>query len=234
MDVIAITIMFCWAGVIFLFAILFKKEHRRLEDKLEKLKGAETTKYSRKCFSIEWDASQGRQKILAARSFFLLIPMFVAMGIAFLALSIFPSLGYTMFLPFLGSPLLLDDAFQMYKYSRAVQKVPLEMLQDRDQEYMEAAMAVLMTKPKIYFILGLLFTFAAPLSSQLFNLAPLIMAAYAGSAFFLVEKLGLPLGINLMLILFICLPTALLIKNKWTIRQLKRPIVWIISRIRRK
>lgn len=234
MDAIAIVLMFCWAGIVFLLAFLFEKQHRRLRDKLEELRGLETTKYRRKCFSMEWDESQSRRRIIVARSIYALIPMSVAGVIVLSLLSIFSSVGYAIFVPLLGCPLLLDNAIDMYRYSRAVQKVPLQILQDIDQDYMEEATEVLTTRPKLYFIVGLLFSVAAPFTPQLFNLLPFIMSAYARPAFFLVEKLGILLGIHVMLILFLALPTALLIKYKSVIRQMKRLTEWMRSKRWRK
>lgn len=165
-----------------------------------------------------------------------MIPMGVAIVIALILLSIFPSLGYAMFIPFVGLPILLDNALEMYRYSRAVQKVPLEMLQDKDQEYMEEANEVLTTRPKTYLTVGVTFSIAAPFISQLFNLLPSLMTAYVRPTFFLSKKLGVVLGTFVMLMLFIALPTALLVKYKWTIRQImgmKHLIEWARSKLKR-
>lgn len=232
-DAIAIALMFCWAGVAFSQVILFKIGYRRLENKLEALKRVKTVKYRRKCFSIEWEMNQSRRKIIGARSFHVMIPASVASAITIILFSIFPNVGYAMFIPFIGLPIFLDNTLEMYRYSRAVQKVPLEILQDKDQEYMEAAIEILATSPKVYSIVGVMFLIAAPFIPQLFNFLPSFMREYTRPAFFLVEKLGVALGIFVMLILFIALPTTLVIKYKLVIRQMKRLIEWIRSKLRR-
>lgn len=231
-DAIAVALMFCWAGVVFLLAILFKKEHRRLKDNLEELKKTKISKYRRKCFSIEWERDQSRLKVIAARGIFIMIPMFVAGTIALISLWIFSTLGYAMFIPVIGFPIFLDNVFEMYRYSKAVRKEPLENLQSKDQEYMEVTMEVLATRSKIYSIVGVMFLTLAPFIPQLFNLLPSFVATYFRPAFLLVEKLGLALGLFVALIIFIALPTTLGVKYKWTIRQIKRPIEWIRSKRR--
>lgn len=232
-DAIAIALMLCWAGIIFLLAILFRKGYRRLEDKLEELKGT-TTEFRRDCFSVKWEQNLSKRKIIVVRSILFIIPMVVAGVIVYVSLHFYISLGYAIFIPFLGLPILLDDAFEMYRYSRAVREVPLEMLQDKDMEYMEEAIEVLATKPKIYFIAGLIFSVAALFIPQLFNLLPQIMTEYFRLALLLSEKLGI-IGPFAILVPFIALPTALLIKYKWTIRQImtiKRIIQSIKSKLR--
>lgn len=235
-DGVAIALMLCWAGVVFLLAILFEIQHRRLEVKLEELKGAKGAKYSKKCFSISWEEGQSRRKIVGMRSSYLMIPMGAATVIVFILFSILPSLGYAIFIPLIGLPILLDNALEWYRYSKAVQKVPLEILQNKDQEYMEEASEVLTTRLKIYLIIGVTFSIAAPFIPQLFNSLPDLMAAYSRPAFFLFEKLGIILGTIVMLMLFIALPISLLVNYKWTIRQImgmKHLIGWVRSKLAR-
>lgn len=233
-DAIATALMFCWAGVVFLLAILFEIQHRRLKSKLEALKKSNIGKYSIECFSISWDADQGRRKIIEARVIHIMIPTIIAFAIGLILFSIFPSLGYAMFVPFIGLPIFLDNALEIYKYSRAVQKVPLEKLQDKDREYIEDAIELLATRPIIYSIIGVIFSITAPFIPQFFNFLPSVIAAYTRPAFFLSEKLGI-IGI-FVIVLFIALPMALLIEYKWIIRQImvvKRLIELTRSKLRR-
>lgn len=232
-DAVAIALTFCWSGVVFSEVILFTIGNRRLKDKLERFKRVKTTKYREKCFSIEWERDKGRRNIMGARGLHLMIPSSAAFLISFILFSIFPNAGYAMFIPFLGLPIFLDNAIEMYRYSRAVQKAPLEILQDKDKEYMEEALEVLATRPKVYSIVGTMFLIAAPFIPHLFNLLPSFMREYTRPAFFLVERLGIFLGLFVMLILFIALPTVLVVEHKWTIRQMKRLTEWMRSKIRR-
>ncbi len=230
-DAIAIALMFCWAGIFSLLAILFKIQHRRLKDKLEELKGV-TTEYRRDCFSLNWEQKQIKRKSIGARSIYIMIPMGVATLIAFVILLILPSLGYAMFISYLGLPAFLDNALEMYRYSRAVRKEPLEKLQDKDREYIEYAIEVLAKRRMTYSILSFMFFVSGLFVPQLFNLLPYIMATYFSLAFLLVEKFGI--GVTFVILIpFIALPVTLALNYRWTIHQTKRLIGWIISKLRR-
>jgi len=134
--------------------------------------------------------------------------------------------------PFIGLPIFLDHALGMYKYSRAVLKVPVKQMQPKDLEYMEDAMKVLETRPKRYFILGTAFSIAALFIPQFFNTLPIIVAAYARLGLLLVEKLPFFLGFALIPV-FIGLTTLLIFKHKWVIWKMKCLKEYIMQKLRR-
>jgi len=232
MDTIAIALTLCWAGVFFLLTILFEVEKRRLEKKLEVLKGAKTTRWWRRCFSIDWEEDRNRRKIIAARGILCVIIMYASLFIGYLSIRILGTFGYAMFVPFLGIPILMDNGFDMYSYSRKVRKEPVEKLQDKDQEYMMEAIEVFAKRRIIYLILGFVFFVVAPSIPLLFNVLPLVIGLpLLLPAYMLGPVLGFYAAI-----LFFVLPMALLIKYKWVIQQMmtvKRLIASIILRLGR-
>ena len=202
-DAIATALMFCWAGVAFLLAFLFRTEKRKLENKMKTLK---TIEYSRKCFSIEWNEDQGKQKVIVARWIYVMIPFFVGIIMASILLSILHSFGYAMFVAVIGFPMFLDDVFAMYSYSRNVRKE--ERLQKKDREYMEIALKVLASRLKIYLIIGLVLSIAALFTPQLFNLIPFVVANLFRLPFLFAEKFGIG-GAFLAAIIYVVMITLL-------------------------
>lgn len=222
--------MFGWAGFIFLVALMFEIEKRKLKNKLTALK-REEQRYLRDCFSVTWDWAQNRRKIIGARGVYPIIINIAYLLVGLVIFWVFSDLGYAMFVALLGTPILMDNSFEMFRYSRDVRKQSLQKLQEKDKEFMEEAIRVLGARPKIYVIIGFIFLIAAQFIRQIFNLLPFVVAEYARLPLLMAERVGLVIGI-FVVILSIALPTALVVKHEWTILQLERVTSWISSKIR--
>ena len=226
-DAFAIFLMFCWAGIIFLMAFLFEREHRRLKDNIEMIKRAKIARWRVQCMSANWKIKQPRRKIIAPRSHFMW--MIVAGG-WILAVVLFQILGtfkYAMFVPLLGLPIFLDDALEMYRYSRFIRGQPLEKLQVKDLEYMEEAIGVLAKKPRIYLTVGLMFLIAAPFIPQTFKfLLPFIIAEGAKILFrvseYCISAFGLGAGLAIGLSLTVFLMACVVVLVSWIVSKLWR------------
>lgn len=220
MGLLAIAIMYIWAGFFAALTILFAIQYRRFMKKLGTMEVSDT--YIRKVWSFDWEEKKSRRKIIAARGIYMWIIISSAWAAGGVGIYILGTMGHALFVLFLGFPVFLDsEAFLALQYSVDIIKES-PALQSQDKEYITEVLSILKTRSMLYAILSAVFFLVAPYISLVFGLIPPIIASLLGRPiFYLIEKFGIIVGFPLSILFYASVLTLTL----WTISQISRLIL---------
>lgn len=191
--------MECFALAYFLMAFLSKRYARSLSSLKRNLKNEGYGTWS---FNFLFPARH-----LISPSALLMTTIMLAIFVVGIIVSVvFIFSGYVFFLCLIGLEILLDtDAFEAYRYCRAIQKVQRlqsSQLNQGDRKYLDIVKETLEMSGIRFIIAGVIFVVSGPFVPQILNNAIYSLVLYISPGFQAVEAFNF-LGIFVVILLFV-------------------------------
>lgn len=174
-----------------MLALTFLRMSRKIGGKKKEVfensqKNTVSEKSEQNCYSFKWAISNSMKakKVFAANPVYIAIPFILALGSAFILLTMFQSIGYVMLLSFIGMTIFLDsDAFESFGYGKVIIKAPLIQLNEEDQSYMKIAKEVLELATVHFFMVGMVLVVVGPFIREIFDGLTYAIAVYSIAVF---------------------------------------------------
>lgn len=243
-DILSIVLLESFGIVSFLLAVVFFKQSRKISEKQESLKKATTDEIRNwPCYSYKWVMrdSMKQKKLLALTPalvvfIYLIMALWIFYGPRLFAVLI-SSLGYVLIIALIGAAtiLLQTNAFEAYRYSRAIQKVAPDHLSLQDEGYMELAKEALENAIARFVIIGIIFVIIGPFIRQILDGSIYALVTYTRVIFQATESSPQSVLAVIFLFLFGAMLTVILLYlPELTGRTIFKRVKLLAQRIRKR
>ena len=199
-DFVAIVLMESVGIFFFLITLIFWRQIRRVEGKIESLQdalkkaGTMWKGVEGRCYSFDWVITKSHQNLVAARASLMILAALLPIVVVPFIFLIFYNIGYALFIPLVGLAIFLDeDAFEAYNYIKAILKVADDRLDVEDQEYLEIARKTLVMATIRIVVAGITIITVGPFTPTIVNSLCFGLALYANILF---QVANMPLNIT--------------------------------------